>query len=113
MLYSIKNRDHLEKLNNLVSSQNRVRELRLQDHLGKQNFHENIKKVFEPVTVTTESTSEDLTKTMMLTSEENNKVLENLNDKRLEIMMDRGILASNLMSPSSKITNPEHTSQYK
>ena len=28
-------------------------------------------------------------------------------------MNDRGIIASYLMSPSSKITNPENTSQFK
>ena len=28
-------------------------------------------------------------------------------------MIDRGIKASYLMSPLSKITNPEHTSQFK
>ena len=47
------------------------------------------------------------------TSIENNKALENLNNKLLEIMKDRGILATYLMSPFSKITNPENTSQFK
>ena len=46
-------------------------------------------------------------------SKENNLALENLNNKLLEIMNDRGILASYLMSPLSKITNPENTSQFK
>ena len=44
---------------------------------------------------------------------ENNQALENLNKKLLEIMNDRGILASFSMSPLSKITNPENTSQFK
>ena len=43
----------------------------------------------------------------------NNQALENLNNKLLEIMNDRGILASNLLSPLSKITNPENTTQFK
>ena len=37
----------------------------------------------------------------------------NLNNKLVEIMNDRGILATYLMTPLSKITNPENTSQFK
>ena len=44
---------------------------------------------------------------------ENNKAIENLNIKLLEIMNDRGVLATYLMSPFSKITNPEKSSQFK
>ena len=35
-----------------------------------------------------------------------------MNNKLLEIMIDIGILASYLMSPLSKITNPENTAQF-
>ena len=72
-----------------------------------------MKKVFEPVTKSLENTSENLTKAITESSKENNLALENLNNKLLEIMNDRGILASYLMSPLSKITNPENTSQFK
>ena len=44
---------------------------------------------------------------------QSNKAIENLNDKLLEIMNDRGILATYLMSFLSKITNPEKSSQFK
>ena len=57
-----------------------------------------MKKVFEAVTNTIENTSEDLTKTMMLTSKANNKALQNINDKLSKIMIDRGIIASLLLS---------------
>ena len=43
----------------------------------------------------------------------NNQAIENLNKKILEIMNDRGILDTCLMSPLSKITNPENSSQFK
>ena len=46
MLYAIKNNDDLENLNELVSLENQVKAVRLQDKLGKQNFHENLKKKF-------------------------------------------------------------------
>ena len=50
---------------------------------------------------------------MTETSKKNNKTLENLIKKLLEIMNDRGIIASHVSSPLSKIINPEHTSQFK
>ena len=102
MLYSIKDREDLKKLEELASLQNEVKVVRLQDKLGKQNFHEDMKKVFEPVTKSLENTSEKLTKTITQTSIKNNQELENLNNKLLEIMNDRGILASYLMSLLSK-----------
>ena len=43
MLLSNKNREDWEKLNELVSLNIPVDVLRLQDKLGKLNFHENIK----------------------------------------------------------------------
>ena len=112
MLFPIKDREDLEKLNELTSLQNEVKAVRLQDKLGKQNSHEDMKKVFEPVTKSLESTSQDITKTITETSIKNNQAIENLNNKLLEIMNDRGILATYLMSPLSKITNPENTSQF-
>ena len=113
MLYSIKVREELENLNELVSLQDQVKTVRLQDKLGKQNFHEDMKKVFEPVTKSLENTSQDKTKTITETSVKNNQAIENLDNKLLEIMNDRGILAIYLMFPLSRITNPENTSQFK
>ena len=113
MLYSIKNREDLENLNELVSLQNQVKVVKLQDKLGEQNFHEDMKKVFEPVTKSLENTSENLTKAITETSIKNNLAIENINNNLLEIMNDRGILATYLMSPLSRITNPENSSQFK
>ena len=114
MLYSIKDREDLEKLEDLVSLQNQVKVLKLQDKLGEQNFHEDIKEVFEPVTKSLENiTSENITKTLTETSIKNNLAIENINNNLLEIMNDRGILATYLMSPLSRITNSENSSQFK
>ena len=113
MLYSIKDREDLENLNELVSLQDQVKTVKLQDKLGKQNIHEDMKKVFEPVTKSLESTSQDITKAITETSLENNQAIENLNNKLLEIMNDRRILATYLMSPLSRITNPDNTSQFR
>ena len=51
MLYSIENRNDLENLNGLTLLENQVKELRLQDKLGKQNFHENIKKYLKQLLI--------------------------------------------------------------
>ena len=113
MLYSIKNVDDLENLEELVSLESKVKEVRLQDKLGKQNFHEDMKKIFEPVTKSLENTSQDITKTITETSIKNNQAIENLNNKLLEILKDRGIIASYLLSLLAKITNPENSSQFQ
>ena len=112
-MFAINNREDLDKLEELASLQDQVKVVRLQEKLGKQNFHEDMKKVFEPVTKSLENTSENLTKAITEFSKENNLALENLNNKLPEIMNDRGILATYLMSPLSKITNPENTTQFK
>ena len=113
MLYPIKDREDFQKLNDLVSLENQVKVVRLQDKLGKQSFHEDMKKVIEPVTKSLENTSQDITKTITETSFKNNQALQNLNNKLLEILNDRGILATYLMFLSSKITNPENSSKFK
>ena len=113
MLYSIKVREDVEKLEDLVSLQNQVKIVNLLDKLGEQSFHEDMKKVFEPVTKSLKSTSENITNAITDSSIKNNQAIENVNNKLLEIMNDRGILATYLMSPLSKITNPEISSQFK
>ena len=70
-------------------------------------------KIFDPVTKSLESTSQDITKTITETSVKNYQAKENLNNKLSEIINDRGILAPFLMSPLSKITNPKSFSQFK
>ena len=62
MSYSIKDREDIQNLNELVSLQSQVEAKRLQDNLGKQNFHENMEKVFELFTKSLKNTSENLTK---------------------------------------------------
>ena len=113
MLNSFKDRADLEILHELVSIESQVKAVRLQNKLGKQNFHEKTKTVFEPVTKSIKDVSEEVTKTVTETFNNNNKALENLNNKLLEIMKGRSILASYLMSPLSKITNLENNCQFR
>ena len=97
MLFPIKNREDLEKLNELVSLQNQVKTVRLQDKLGKQNFREDLQKVYEPVTKTIKNVSENISKTLTESSINNNKAIENLNEKVLESMKDKGLVDSSIL----------------
>ena len=50
MLYVIKNRDDLKELEELEKIQNEIKIERIKEKLGKQDFHYDMEKVFEPVT---------------------------------------------------------------
>ena len=113
MLYSIKKTEDLEKIEELVSLQNQVNEVRLRDKLGEQNFHENSKKVFEPVVDTIKNTSEKLTKSFAESSVKNNKAPENLNGNFLELMDDKGMIAAYLASSLVNLFAPENKSQFR
>ena len=109
MTYSIKNKDELKDLDELDNLQSKVKQVRLVQKLGKQCYYYNKKELFEPI----KDDSEDVTGTMIESSKENNKALKSLNNKLLEILNDRGIIASYLLSPLSKIINPENVTQFK
>ena len=113
MLFPIKDREDLEKLNELASLQGQVKAVRLQDKLGKQNFHEDMKKVFEPMTDTIKNTSENITKTLTENSIINNKAIENLNEKLLELMNDKGMIAPYLASSLFNLFKSENKSQFR
>ena len=113
MLFPIKDREELNKLEELASLQDQVKVVKLQDKLGKQNFHEDMKKVFEPVTKSLENTSENLTKAITENSINNNKAIENLNEKILELMDDKGMITSFLASSLVSLFKPENKSQFR
>ena len=109
MLFPIKNREDLENLNKLVSLQNQVKAVRLQDKLGKQNFHEDMKKVYKPVTDTIKNVSGNISITSTENSINNNKAIENLNEKVLESMNDKGLIDSSLID----VIKSDNRSQFR
>ena len=113
MLFPINNREDLQILNELVLLQNQVNEVRLQDRLGEQNYHEDSKKLFKPMTDVIKSTSENITKTLTENSINNNKAIENLNEKILELMDEKGMIAPYLVSSLSNVFNLENKSQFR
>ena len=113
MMFSIRNVEDLQNLNEAVSLQNQVKGFRLQEKLGKQNFHENLTEVFEPLTDTLKKTSENITKTITETSIKNNKAISDLNEKVLELMNDKGMIAPYLASSLVNLFKPENKSQFR
>ena len=81
MLFPIKNREDLKNLNDAVLLQSQVQEVRLQNKLGDQNYREDINKIFKPMTDELKNTSEKITRTSTENSINNNKAIENLNEK--------------------------------
>ena len=58
--------------------------------MGKQNFLEDMKELFETVTKTIKNVTKHLTKTMAESYKVNNKALASLSGNLLEIKNDRG-----------------------
>ena len=113
MLYPINNREDLQKLNDAVLLQIQVQDVRLQNKLGDQNYHEDIKKFFKPMTDELKNTSEKITRTLTENSINNNKAIENLNEKILELMNEQGMIASYLVSSLVEVFKKDNKSQFR
>ena len=113
MLFPIRKVEDLQNLNDAVSLQNQVKIVRLQDKLGEQNFHEDMTKVFEPLTDTLKKTSENITKTITENSMNNNKAIENLYEKILELMNDKGLIAPYLTTSLVEVFKKDNKSQFR
>ena len=113
MLFPIRNVEDLQKINEAVTLQNQVKVVRLQDKLGKQNFHDDRTKVFEPLTDTLKKTSENITKTITESSINNNKAISDLNEKILELMNDKGLIAPYLASSLVEVFKFDNKSQFR
>ena len=113
MLYPINNREDLQKLNDAVLLQNQVQEVRLQNNLGEQNYHEDINKFFKPMTDELKNTSEKITRTLTENSINNNKAIENLKEKILELMNEQGMIASYLVSSLVEVFKKDNKSQFR
>ena len=113
MLFPIKNREDLKNLNDAVLLQNQVQEVRLQNKVGDQNYHEDINKFFKPMTDELKITSEKITKTITENSINNNKAIENLNEKILELMNDKGLIAPYLTTSLVEVFKKDNKSQFR
>ena len=113
MLFPIRNIEDLQNLNEAVSLQNDVKVVRLQDKLGKQNFHEDMEEVFEPMTNAIKKTSENITKSITEASINNNKAIENLNEKILELMNDNGMIAPYVTTSLFEVFKKDNKSQFR
>ena len=113
MMFPIRNVEDLQNLNEAVSLQNEVKVVRLQNKLGEQNFHEDMTKVFEPLTDTLKKTSENITKTITENSINNNKAISDLNEKILELVNDEGMIAPYLTTSLVEVFKKDNKSQFR
>ena len=113
MMFPIRNVEDLQNLNEAVSLQNQVKVVRLQDKLGKQNFHEDLTEVFEPLTNTLKKTFGNIKKTITESSINKNTANSDLNEKNLELMNDKGMIAPYLASSLVNLFKPENKSQFR
>ena len=70
-------------------------------------------EVFKPVTKSLEKTSENITKTITENSFNNNKAIENLNEKFLELMNDKGMIAPYLTTSLVEVYKKDNKSQFR
>ena len=68
-MYSIHNRDDLEKLKKMQESKSLLKAERLKQLLGKKDFHYDMEEVFEPVT---ENQKKSQNKTKLESEKKNN-----------------------------------------
>ena len=113
MYIAIKNREDLENLEELASLKTQVEEFRLQDKLGKQNYHQDTNNLFEPLTDAIKGISGILTKTITETYNKYNKAIENLNGKVLDLTNDKGMIAPYLTSSLVNLLKLENKSQFR
>ena len=105
--------EDLQKLNESVSLESQVKAVRLQDKLAEQDYQHKTEKLFEPFADITKNTSENLMKTLTENSIINNKAIENLNEKILELLNDKGMISPFLASSIFILFKPENKSQFK
>ena len=72
-----------------------------------------MKKLFEPVTKTLEKTYQDISKTVTETSKENIKAISDLNEKVLELLNEKSLIAPYLASFLVNLFKPENKTQFK
>ena len=113
MMFQIKDREDMENLNEVISLQDQVKTVRLQDKLGKQKFQEDMRKILKPMTDAIKNNSENITKAITEVSNNNNKTIENINGKVLELMNDKGMIAAYLASSLVNLFKHENESQLK
>ena len=81
-MYSIHNRDDLEKLKKLQETKSLLRKERIKEKLGKQDFHYDMEEVFEPITTKQAEVAQAATENQKQLSE---KQIQALHDSSLAI----------------------------
>ena len=72
-----------------------------------------MKEVFEPMTDAIKNTSENITKSITEASIKNNKTISELNEKILELMNEKGLIAPYLTSSLVEVFKKDNKSQFR
>ena len=109
----MKQRDS-DSLDELASLENQVKNLRLQNELGKQKLHLDIEKVFEPATNAFEEAANETTKEISKAVRDTTKAIElkrevirSLTDECLKFLNDQGVMSSYLGRSSANPFKPK------
>ena len=65
-MFPIENVEDIQRKNEAVSLESQVKVVRLQDKLGKQNYHHKTEELFESVSDTIKNSSENLKKAIIV-----------------------------------------------
>ena len=114
MIYSIRNKDEIEDLNELEDLKSKVKQVRLVENLDKQGFHNDIKQLYEPIT----KAVTDINQNLFEETKSKTKAIEELDDlsvhlKTFQLMNKNGVIDSSFIRPISKFLVPESKSHFR
>ena len=92
----------------------KAKQVRSVEKLGKQNYHYDIKDLFEPITKTVSDSNQKI----LEGAKSNTKAIENLEEtnkyvKTLESLNKNEIILSKLIRPIAKLSVPKNKSQFR
>ena len=100
-MYSIHNRDDLEKLKKLQETKSSLKAERLKEKLGKQDFHYDMEEVFEPVT---ENQKQNISKQQELSEKQIQVLRDSTQTTTQAIQGQTRAIQESSNTPNKKIT---------
>ena len=84
-----------------------------EDKPGEENYQQDRKNLFEPMTDAVKNTSHDILEKITVTFFKNNKILEILNGKKIDLLNDKCMIAPFSASSLVKLLKPENKNQIR
>ena len=110
----MKNKKELKDPEELNDLQSNVKQVRLVEKIGKQDYHHDIKEIFEPIIKTLKDRSQKvLEETKSITKATANLDKSNKYIKTLESKNKNEVIHSSLIRPIAKLLVPKNKSQFR